>query len=910
MIGKTILHYEILEQIGEGGMGTVYKAKDTKLDRFVALKFLPSQLATTEEEKARFIQEAKAASAINHPNICTIYDIQEDEGKLFIVMEYIDGVTLREKKENLSEKRILDIGVQAAEGLAAAHEKGIVHRDIKPENIMIRKDGIVQIMDFGLAKLYTDSNVSRLTKAGTTMGTMGYMSPEQVQGLDVDHRSDIFSLGVVMYELFAGESPFKGMHETAIMYEIVNVEAPPIATVKADIDPLLDGLILECLEKDKDERCQSAKELAKNLRKIKRVSTGNRTSRMYNAKSLAKEPTYTESTPDNFYSKLMYHISRNKISTTIISLLLFSVIILVLLAIQKSPDSNFTEPVRFSFDIPGKSNPLFYWESMLQISPDGRSIVYTDKSTSSSIIKIRKINNMIINPIRGTEGGGYPIFENKNWLSFKRNDFIIRIPLTGGVPENSKLSFGNGISWGTNGEIVSNIGWSKGLFIQNNLQSNQERLTKIDIAKNEGAHLYPFILPNNKAALFTVWSKDGTFDDAKIGLVNLETKEKKYLNYNNVDLQGTFPQFIKAPWGDYILWSRSGNLYASLFDLSDLTVTGPEIEILTGISVNSQSGNAAYSVSNANNGTIAFIPGKLDTAKNYLVWIDKKGNEKKVISRSGPYIIPSVSNDGRALVILASSVYKIGLINFKDDKVDLIFSAGDNTNPRITPDGKSFVFVSNFKNGKYNVYLSRMDGIGGTKEIVTTEEGLPEISNLSPDGSKILYIPTYGIYKYKILIKDIKSELPPKLLFKTEANIKNPSFSPDGKFIAYISDEIGGKFKVFIRPFPINNSKLQISRDEGLYPQWSIDGTEIYYRTYDKIFANRIQKKPKLKVLSKRLVYNSLPVSYVNNQQDFAVAPGGRILLLKSAVDKSNPIKVNVILNWFTEIKKKLKNEN
>ncbi len=287
MIGKTILHYKILEKLGEGGMGEVFKAQDTKLDRFVALKFLPSQVVTTEEEKARFIQEAKAASSMNHPNVCTIYDIQEHEDQLFIVMEFIDGTTLRDMKQTLSEKRILDIGIQVAEGLGAAHEKGIVHRDIKPENIMIRKDGIAQIMDFGLAKLYTSGNVSRLTKAGTTMGTMGYMSPEQVQGLDIDHRSDIFSLGVVLYELFAGESPFKGMHETAIMYEIVNVEAPPIATVKEGIDPQLDGLILECLEKEKDERCQSAKELAKNLRKIKRVSTGNRSSRMYNVNSSA-----------------------------------------------------------------------------------------------------------------------------------------------------------------------------------------------------------------------------------------------------------------------------------------------------------------------------------------------------------------------------------------------------------------------------------------------------------------------------------------------------------------------------------------------------------------------------------------------------------------------------------------------
>ncbi len=208
MIGETILHYKIIEKLGEGGMGEVFKAQDTKLDRFVALKFLPSQLTASEQDKARFIQEAKSASAMNHPNVCTIHSIEEHNKQLFIVMEYIEGTTLRDNKQTLSEKKILEIAAQVADGLGAAHEKGIVHRDIKPENIMIRKDGIVQIMDFGLAKLYTAGNVSRLTKAGSTVGTLGYMSPEQVQGLDVDHRTDIFSFGVVLYEMLAGGSPF------------------------------------------------------------------------------------------------------------------------------------------------------------------------------------------------------------------------------------------------------------------------------------------------------------------------------------------------------------------------------------------------------------------------------------------------------------------------------------------------------------------------------------------------------------------------------------------------------------------------------------------------------------------------------------------------------------------------------
>src|SRR5437867_12564329 len=271
MIGQTISHYKILEKLGEGGMGVVYKAEDTTLDRLVALKFLPERLSSSEQDKARFVQEAKAASAINHPNICTIYAIDEHEGRLFIAMEYVDGQTLREKQGTISFKQAIDIGIQIADGLAAAHEKGIVHRDIKPENIMIRKDGIAQIMDFGLAKLRASgSKITRLTKEGSTVGTAGYMSPEQVQGQESDHRSDIFSYGIVLYELLTGELPFKGVHETALAYEIVNVNPPPMSAALPEIDPSLDAIVSECLEKDPNERTQSAKQIAIDLKRFSR----------------------------------------------------------------------------------------------------------------------------------------------------------------------------------------------------------------------------------------------------------------------------------------------------------------------------------------------------------------------------------------------------------------------------------------------------------------------------------------------------------------------------------------------------------------------------------------------------------------------------------------------------------------
>ena len=239
MIGTTISHYTIVEKLGEGGMGEVFLAEDAKLDRKVALKFLPPDVASDPDVKARFIQEAKAASALNHPNVCTIHDIQEHDGRMYIVMEHVDGDTLADKRDQLSLKKAGDIGAQIADALAAAHEKGIVHRDIKAENIMIRSDGIPQIMDFGLAKL---RGVSRLTREGSTVGTTSYMSPEAIQGHDLDHRTDIYSLGVVLFEMLTGRFPFDAVHETAVMYEIVNVDAPPPSAVNPGLDAELDRL--------------------------------------------------------------------------------------------------------------------------------------------------------------------------------------------------------------------------------------------------------------------------------------------------------------------------------------------------------------------------------------------------------------------------------------------------------------------------------------------------------------------------------------------------------------------------------------------------------------------------------------------------------------------------------------------
>ena len=283
MIGKTIAHYKILEKLGEGGMGIVYRAEDLRLKRIVAIKVLPKRLSVHGEERERFIHEAQAASALNHPSICTIHAIDEVEGESFIVMEFMDGITLREwiaKRagqpegfRKLGVKESIDIAVQIAEGLEQAHEKGIIHRDVKSENMMVLGDGRVKIMDFGLAKL---KGVSKLTKTGSTVGTLAYMSPEQVEGIETDHRTDIFSFGIVLYEMFAGQLPFRAVHEAAIMYEIINVEPASLVDPSKGVDQELNRLVMKCLEKDRNSRYQSMREIAVDLKRYKRDSRGRR----------------------------------------------------------------------------------------------------------------------------------------------------------------------------------------------------------------------------------------------------------------------------------------------------------------------------------------------------------------------------------------------------------------------------------------------------------------------------------------------------------------------------------------------------------------------------------------------------------------------------------------------------------
>jgi len=451
MIGQTVSHYKILEKLGEGGMGIVYKGEDLKLHRLVAIKFLPKQLSAHGEERERFAHEAQAASALNHPNVATIYEIDEAQDETFIVMEYVEGHTLREKKAGLTIKQDVDTGMQIAEGLAAAHERGIVHRDVKADNIMVRKDGRVQIMDFGLAKL---RGVSRLTKAGSTVGTMAYMSPEQVQGIETDHRTDIFSLGVVLYELVTGELPFKGGHEAALMYEVLNVDPPPPSTLRRDVEPELDRIVTKCLEKDREERYQSVKDVAVDLKRVKRDSEGRRIERRVVAADTEKS---TES-PRGIHERPVRGVWTTWMKLGIAAAAVAMVAVLVLFLTGRESPAPLISSTRPLTNVPGlETTPTW--------SPDGTRIAYSSDESGNSDIWVQQIAaGQKVNLTKDHPGHDwYPTWSpDGEWIAFisvRDGGGVFVMSALGGTPRpvhksSSDLGLPHSISWSSDGTKI------------------------------------------------------------------------------------------------------------------------------------------------------------------------------------------------------------------------------------------------------------------------------------------------------------------------------------------------------------------------------------------------------------------------------------------------------------------------
>ena len=883
MIGQTISHYKILEKLGEGGMGVVYKALDTKLNRAVALKFLPRRLTADNTEKLRFAQEAQLAATLNHPNICTIYDIAEHDGEMFIAMELVDGQTLREKKGAISFKQAIDIGIQIADGLAAAHDKGIVHRDIKPENIMIRKDGIAQIMDFGLAKLR--GNVSRLTKEGSTVGTAGYMSPEQVQGQDADHRSDIFSFGVVLFELFTGQTPFKGVHETALAYEIVNVDAPPMSSVKPEIDPALDAIVMECLEKDPNERTQSVKQVSIDLKRFKRESSRSRASRITAAIPVRKpEPGALLPAPD-------LPIRRNYLWPAIAGLLTIALAVAGWMLWHTPP---VTRPIaRFRITLPKDQSISIETHTAIAISPDGSRIAYA----ANDKLYQKRMEAFDPEPIAGTEDGSSPFFSpDGRWVAFFTASKLKKVAIAGGVPVVlADVQNNRGGTWTTDGTIVYAPGGRGGLFRVRSDGGEAQQITTVDSTQKERTHRWPQCLPDGKNVLFIVGKMESPdyYEDAAIASVNLETGQRKII------MKGA-STVAYLPTG-HLLYSHSGILFAVPFDAGRLEVTGMSFPVVENIGGDPTTGATDFSVSA--NGTLAYVPGLANITNRVLAFIDQAGAVSTLSAPVQQYMEPALSPDGRrvAVVIGSGKDEDIWVFDIQSATMSKITFGGPNRTPVWSPDGKRVAYSYN-EDGNAKLIIRSADG-SGTPDEMKVDYDRTYLTCWSRDGSTLIFTGTRTGVGWDVVSLRLDGDRKPSPILSTKFDESVGSLSPDGKWLAYISNE-SGRSQVYVRPFPAGSGKWQISTETGEEPRWSGDGKTLFYGTATGLMAASINPTQAFDIGQRRVVLKEFPHLALESSVSFDLAPDGRHFLV-TKVQEGNEIfqQIGIVLNWFDEVK-------
>jgi serine/threonine protein kinase len=887
MIGKVISHYRILEKLGEGGMGVVYKAQDTKLDRPVALKFLPLHLNPTEQDKARFLQEAKAAAALNHPNICSVIDVQEQQGQMFIVMEFVEGDSLKDRMTGMSLKQAIETGIQIADGLAAAHEKGIVHRDIKPENIMVRKDGIVQIMDFGLAKL---QGVSRLTKEGSTVGTAGYMSPEQVQGHDVDHRSDIFSLGVLLYEMLSGQLPFHGAHETAMQYEIVNVDPPPMAAVKPELPVDLDAIVLECLAKDRDDRYQSAKEVAKDLRRFKRDSSKQRVSRISRVASVGQVPTGTPA-PDAMAQRATGRLLQFPWVAAGVSLMI--AVAAILFHFLSKPSSDLP---MIQFTIATPENSSFAGQACM-VSPDGQAFAFVARdSTGRSLLWVRALSSITPQALPGTEEASFPFWSpDSRFIAFFAGGKMRKIEKIGGsVQTICDAEDGRGGSWGTEGTIVFAPSYANGLQQVPATGGTPTRVTWIDTTGKEDSHRWPSFLPDGRRF---VYLRRGASESAGIYLGSLDSKESKLL----LRLK-TNAEFV--PPG-HLLYLRDRTLVAQSLDAGKGTLLDDAVGVAENVG-----GDVGYNFgffSSSLNGTLAYSSGGGISFRQFA-WYDRAGKRLSTVGRAGFNFDFALAPDEKSIVFRRvdaetgnHDLWKLDLIRHTESR--FTFRAALEDDPVWSPDGEFIIFDSN-PGGIPNIFRKRSSG-AGSEEVLLKADTAAYPYDWSSDGRYILYNKPGPKGGPDIWVLPLTGDRTPFPYVNTDANENDAKFSPNVRWVAFSSNE-SGKDEVYVQAFPQTGAKWQVSTGGGASPQWKSDGKELFYISpAKKLMAVDVKTSGPTFEQGIPQVLFDVDVDVYNAPNRYAVSKDGTRFLVNWAAEGSRRYPITVVVNWIAELGKR-----
>jgi eukaryotic-like serine/threonine-protein kinase len=888
--GMRLGPYELQSPLGAGGMGEVYRARDTRLGRNVAIKVLPAHFATDPVRKQRFEREAKTISNLNHPHICVLHDIGSQDGIDYLVMECVEGETLAKRLDRgpLPLEQVLTYGAQISDALDKAHRSGMVHRDLKPGNVMLTATG-AKLLDFGLAKPASPlastamrdlTKDSVATEQGTIVGTFQYMSPEQVEGKELDGRSDIFSLGAVLYEMLTGKRAFEGKSQLSVASAILEKDPAPISSVKPTAPPALEHVIRKCLEKSVDDRWQSAHDLRGELEWISQTSRG--------AVALPVRSRHR----------------RFAMLGAVVLLVAIAVLAMVLVLSNRQPSPVARARIQFAITLPpGETAPLQTWPA-LAISPDGTELVYVAGRGESKQLYFRSMDRLEVTPLAGTQNASSPFFSpDSQWIGFFADGKLKKVNLRGGFPTTlCDATDDRGGSWGADDTIIFAPAPTSGLMRVPASGGTPQVLTSLDAGKRERTHRWPEVLPGGKALVFTIGSADAIdyYLDAKIAVQSFETGKREFL-----PVEGTFARYDPA---GYLLLAQRGGLFAVPFDLKRLKVIGPPVRVFDDVAMDASTGAVDFSLSGT--GSLAYLPGGWSYTDLVLAWADRKGSVLPLHAPPRAYANAHISPDGKRVAVSdqGSSSSGIWVYDVSRETMMRLTYASD-VSPVWTPDGKRITYMEE-ANRTFAIKWKPSDGSGAEETLLAPQNFVQVPVSWSPDGKFLAYTSVGGpvFSGQRVWILPLEGKRQAREFVKTGSLEGTPRFSPDGHWIAYASGESGHP-EVYVEPFPGRGGKWQISTEGGNWPVWGRNARELFYLNGSKIMSVGVTIKAGFTASTPRVLAD-LPIqisSFYAGNGEFDVSPDAqRFLFVKAREQNALPGEVRVSLNWSEEWKSRI----
>ncbi len=877
--GTRLGPYEIISPIGAGGMGEVFRAKDTRLDRIVAIKVLPSHLSSNSQFRERFDREARAVSALNHPNICTLHDVGHEDGIDYIVMELLEGESLADRlaRGPLPVEQVLRYGAQVAEGLDKAHRQGIVHRDLKPGNVMITKSG-AKLLDFGLAKSVTDVSVLNgdtnmataqkpLTEEGTILGTFQYMAPEQLEGEVADSRTDIFALGALLYEMATGRRAFQGKTRTSLIAAIVSSEPPPISQIQPLTPPALEHVIRKCLAKDRDDRWQSAHDIAEELKWISEAGSQAGVATPLTSKRKHRE-------------RIAWLLN---IVTAVVAVAATWGALELRKPEPRAVESVLLPPENLQYSFGPDGNMAF--------SPDGRRIVILagDGKGKTSLF-VRSLDSGIAQPLGGTEGASYPFWSPDGaQIAFFAEGKLKTIDSVGGpVQTVCDAADPRGASWGASDTIVFTPSLAEGLFTVQATGGSPVPL--LPLMKGETGQRFPYFLPDG--VHFRFLSVTGDTISIDVGSTDRKVRKRLIANANSYAMYSS----------GYLLFLRNSSLMAQGFDLKRLELNGPPFQVAQDVSLSGR--RPIFSVSSK--GDLAYQKGK-GFSLTQLVWVDRAGKEIGPIAPPALFFSPRISHDGRRVAVdISSSGTGFGDIWIFDlvRKVSsrLTYHPANESGPVWSSDDREVTYFSE-RDGGFSLYRIASSGTGQEEKLGgSSNRMLP--NDVSLDG-QWLVVTARGN-------KDTRSDIwlysnrekKPVPWLATTFLESCAQLSPDGKWMAYQSDE-SGRDEIYVRSFPDSREKWLVSSGGGVMPAWRSDGRELYYISLErKMTAVAIKLIPAFEAGSPVPLFDAFVLNHFAIKQ-YDLSSDGTRFLLNRVQDDDVLEPITLVQNWKARVRKR-----